>query len=271
VEVFKGKSKIILAGIIICGLAVLLAIMNQDGRHWHVAARPTNALKRIIFSTNGKITPDWLGQKLRIRKEANLFTLNIGQIKEFLENIPQVKMAFVEKRFPDTLCIRIEERIPLLRVCVNIHGKKKMLFVDAADGEFFSPVCYKKSDIANILPADLTLQADTHGPFSLLPIVGIETIGKFISTLKNNFPNIWEIVKFIDLRNYDSRPGAAWASINLHLKNGIVVVCGTQDFDNQLLRLDYLITRKCVNELQNIKKINLFPSNSALIERKYAP
>jgi cell division septal protein FtsQ len=74
------------------------------------------------------------------------------------------------------------------------------------------------------------------------------------------------MIKFIDLRNYDSRPGAVWSTIDLHMKNGIVVILGPQNFELQLMRLDYLWHEKCADTLYRVKRINISTVDDATIE-----
>ncbi|MDR0742125.1 MAG: FtsQ-type POTRA domain-containing protein [Puniceicoccales bacterium] len=228
----------------------------------------TNELKKVIFKTNGKIISPWLAHELHIRKGTDLFSLNISSMRERLETIPQIRDVFIEKRYPDALYVKINECVPMLKLVANVGGKKKLLLVDEEDGRIFPPICYGPEDILDLLPVNLTLKTKKTSKLQFLPQVGISTVKEFITTLKGEFPDIFQSIKFLDLRNYDCRPGAVWSTIELHLKNEIVVVLKPQDFHLQLMKLDYLINEKCKHNLNRIKKITISSSDNAILEYK---
>jgi hypothetical protein len=185
---------------------------------------PINELKRVIFSTNGKITSRWAANELAIKRRCDLFALDIFAMKRQLENVSQIKKVFIEKRYPDTLFIKVEERSPILKVAIRANGETKLFLIDGADGQIFNPIGYSRQEIADILPVDMLLQTAGKGTLQFLPLKGAPLIKEFVTTMKNSFPNIFNEVKFINLKNYDSRPKAIWSTIELSMKNGIVVV-----------------------------------------------
>jgi cell division septal protein FtsQ len=227
-----------------------------------------NELKRVIFTTNGKITAQWLARELAIKKGADLFALDISSMKTRLENLQQNRRVSIEKNSPDTLSIKNEERSPILKIAAKVNGAKKLFLIDGTDGEIFSPICYSDGDIAALLPSTMSLKQSGGKIFPFLPLKGASTVKDFISTLHNDFPEIFSMVNFVSLKNFDSRPGAVWATIELHLKNGIVVVFGTRQFGMQLMRLNYLMNEKCAGSLHRIKKINVSSPDDGVLEYK---
>ena len=103
--------------------------------------RDFNELKKVQFSTNGTITSKWLANNLELKKGLDLFDLDILELRTKLENVQQIKEVSIEKIFPDTLLIKIEERVPILKFLVIKNGQKKLLFVDKNDGEIFELIC----------------------------------------------------------------------------------------------------------------------------------
>ncbi|MDR0693477.1 MAG: FtsQ-type POTRA domain-containing protein [Puniceicoccales bacterium] len=224
-----------------------------------------NELKRVIFKTNGKITSPWLAHELHIRKGTDLFSLDISSMRERLETISQIRNVLIEKRYPDTLYVKINECVPMLKLVANIGGEKKLLLVGEEDGRIFSPICYGREDVLDLLPVNLVLKTDK---LQFLPQEGISTVRELITILKGEFLDIFQSIKFLDLRNYDHRPGAIWSTMGLHLKNGIVVVLKPQDFHLQLMKLDYLINEKCQHNLHRVKKITISSPDNAILEYK---
>ncbi|MDR1233073.1 MAG: FtsQ-type POTRA domain-containing protein [Puniceicoccales bacterium] len=265
-----GKWKIFLLAVFVSfGVALAVAgfVFCKKPNIFHPSSIPSaNELRRVIFQTNGKITSAWLAHELHIRKGTDLFSLDISSMRERLETISQIRNVFIEKRYPDVLYIKINECIPLLKLIANVGGEKKLLLVDTEDGRIFSPICYGREDVLGLLPVNLILKTKNRSQF--LSQAGMPTVKELIATLKDEFPDISQSVKFLDLRNYDHRLGAIWSTIELHLKNGIVVGLKPQNFHLQLMKLDYLINEKCQHNLHRIKKITISASDDAILEYK---
>ncbi|MDR2778707.1 MAG: FtsQ-type POTRA domain-containing protein [Puniceicoccales bacterium] len=265
-------KKFLLAALVLLGIALVtegvIFFKKSNIKISSLPIPPTNELKKIIFNTDGKITPTWLAHELHLKKGTDLFALDISSMKERLETISQIRSVFIEKRYPDALFIKINECLPILKFVANINDEKKLFLVDEGDGRIFSPICYDPEDISTILPVNLVLQASDIKKLQFLPQVGISTVKELIMMLKDEFPNIFQSIKFLDLRNYDDRPGAIWSTIRLHLKNEITIVLGPQNFHIQLIKLDYLLNEKCKHNLHRIKKITISASNNAVLEYK---
>lgn len=66
----------------------------------------------ILAYLNKNLIPGEEGDKSIVPGSANLFELDIPEIREITETIPSVARAEVSRDLPDTLKIKIEERIP---------------------------------------------------------------------------------------------------------------------------------------------------------------
>ncbi|MDR1401590.1 MAG: FtsQ-type POTRA domain-containing protein [Puniceicoccales bacterium] len=267
---FRWKLKKVLLLLVAFSLFLLLVAMlffkNCNVRAFFQNAFPRNTLKSVAFSTNGKITAKWLTEMLAVEKDADLFALDIVAMEKKLKNAQQIRKVFIEKRYPDSLFLKIEERIPILKIAASVNGEKKILFIDGMDGKIFPPICYSEEDMIAILPADINIGVSNREKLQFFSLQKVAAIKELVEMLKNDFRDIFYSIKFIDLKNYDSRPGASWSKIELHLKNGIIVSLGSQRFDLQLLRLEYLLNVKCVDNLHRIKRINVASPNDAVIE-----
>jgi cell division septal protein FtsQ len=227
-----------------------------------------NKLENISFNTNGKITEKWVIDALGIKNGIDLFALDIAAMKKYLESIPQIKRVFIEKRYPNSLLIKIDERLPILKIAVKMDGKKQLFLIDELEGTVFPPLCYTRDDISKILAANLELKLDGVEKATFCPIPGVGAVKNLVDTLKNNFRDIFDLVRVIDLRNYDSRPGAVWSNMELLLNNGMIVVLAPKNFEAQLLRLDYLMNEKCKDDLHRIGSINISSPNDVVIGYK---
>lgn len=267
---YKRYFKIIIVLIVcvICSLTIygLSKVDFNFLKNFSTSSR--NELKKILFSTNGKITSEWLVHNLSIKKHVDLFKLNIVDIQKKLEQVPQVRRASIEKRYPNTLFIKLEERQAVLKVIASTDGKQELYLVDRMDGHFFRPICYDISEYDSIMPVDVTLKKSGITKFPFLPIKGIHSIVGLLTILQEEYPDILKNIKYIDLRNYDPRQGAVWSRIVLRMKNGISVIMIPHDFNIQLLRLEFLLKEKFANNLSRIKKIDVSAVNDVLVEYK---
>ncbi|MDR3144478.1 MAG: FtsQ-type POTRA domain-containing protein [Puniceicoccales bacterium] len=259
----SGKWKIFLVAAAVA-LAIIFRLRTGSPRAW---LPYSGALTRVTFSTNGRISPQWISEELHIRGGVNLLSVDIESMRMHLEKFQQIRRVAIEKRYPCELSIKLEERLPILKIAANVGGEKKLLLVDGIDGEIFSPICYSREDVSRI-PFAIFPIAESADKSKFTPLRGVDIVRDFIVTLRSDFPDIFSGVRFIDLENYDSRPGALWSTIKFHMKNGIVVVFGTQNFTLQLLRLDYLLQEKCAANLHRVKEINLSSSANAVVEYK---
>ena len=80
------------------------------------------AVTEMDYRTDGIISEiqlqDWGG----VRKGDNLLSLDLLRIKRNIELTPRVKMASVERILPDTLQVRVTERVPMAQIWVWQRG-----------------------------------------------------------------------------------------------------------------------------------------------------
>jgi cell division septal protein FtsQ len=86
-------------------------------------------LRRLAVTEGELITADLVREYTQLQEGTNLFAISIGQIRDdFLRKVPCVKALEIRRMLPDTLEIKVTERVPLARVV----GRNRAL---AADGE----------------------------------------------------------------------------------------------------------------------------------------
>ena len=84
-----------------------------------LAWSPMLSLKRVEVSTDGRLERREVLQWGGVRPGESLLRTSPSEIKERLEAHPWVDRAWVERSFPNTLRIRIQERKPVARVLVE--------------------------------------------------------------------------------------------------------------------------------------------------------
>jgi hypothetical protein len=122
--------------------------------------------------------------------------------------------------------------------------------------------------MAKLVSATVPLKPVGDGKLRFLPVEGVAAVGELISTLRSEFGDIFALLAFVDLNNYDSRSGAVWATVDLHLRGGIVVTLAPHSFYEQLLKLDFLLHTKYADGLANVRRIDLSTSKEAVVEHR---
>ena len=74
------------------------------------------SVKQLDYRTDGIITVDQLRKWAGVRSGDNLLKLDLLRIKRDIELAPRVKAASVERYLPDTLQVRVTERVPMAQI-----------------------------------------------------------------------------------------------------------------------------------------------------------
>jgi len=74
------------------------------------------AIQHIDIETDGVIALEQLRRWAGVRKEENLFALDLGRVKRDIELVPAIQSVAVERVLPNTLKIRVVEREPVAQI-----------------------------------------------------------------------------------------------------------------------------------------------------------
>lgn len=115
-------------------LAVGLWCVNQASEMWRrefVESR-AYAVGDFLFSSNGVITAKQVAQVTGLRPDQNVTHVDLRAVRESLLALPRVSAAEVERRLPNRLSIRLEERRPVawlacVRQGIHPHNSRGLL------------------------------------------------------------------------------------------------------------------------------------------------
>src|SRR5436190_7708809 len=74
------------------------------------------AIQEIDLQTDGVISLEQLRRWAGVKREQNLFALDLTRVKRDLELVPAIETAAVERVLPHTLKIRVVEREPIAQI-----------------------------------------------------------------------------------------------------------------------------------------------------------
>src|SRR3954447_10140269 len=102
-------SKIVLALVLVCG--VVLGV-RYSAKHFFFE-NPDYQLSQIDIQTDGTLQRDQILKATEIREGENIFRVNLAQVRDRLQQLPQVDEAQVLRKLPGEIDIRITERKPI--------------------------------------------------------------------------------------------------------------------------------------------------------------
>src|SRR3954447_15582373 len=102
-------SKIVLALVLVLG--VVLGV-RYSAKHFFFE-NPDYQLSQIDIQTDGSLQRDQILKATEIREGENIFRISLAQVRDRLQQLPQVDEAQVLRKLPGEIDIRITERKPI--------------------------------------------------------------------------------------------------------------------------------------------------------------
>jgi cell division protein FtsQ len=121
---------VVLAMIVVVGVTVHIGLRMLVDRV--LFNNPRYQLAKIDIEPAGHFSPRMIRQAAGLDLGENLWTLNLRQIAQDVETLPNVSSARVERHFPDRLDIHITERVPVVKIVgLDIDlGTKETFYLD---------------------------------------------------------------------------------------------------------------------------------------------
>ena len=201
---------------------------------------PDFAIQNIEIQTDGVITKDQLRRWSNVRPGANLFALDLANVRRSLEMESAIETASVEKVLPHTLRIRVTERGPIAQVdmpCMDANGnlavavtqldKNAVAMKPRDPKECVVPVTQLNPQmpvIYGLNPVKLKLGEAVPAPEAAHVSAALELIQAF---------GLSPMAGLVDLRRVDiSQPGVLIVTTG----QGSEITFALQNFDQQLRR-----------------------------------
>jgi len=256
-----GLALLLLGGLLAAAVAVF-RMQDAEGTERSIAA-PSRPIERIIFDTDGVLPEGWLGSVIELKAGTGMMEADIHALKAALEAEAQVKSARVERVFPSSLQIVIEERTPVLRLAVaGPDGKARQKLV-ARDGTIYDGVGYPRSMLAN-LPF---LEPYRHPQGAYLPLEGIERVAQLLESARRERPDLFATWRVVSLRHYSGDLDLPGQVIEIRSKLVPRIIFGAAaDFGRQLDRLDYILAYVRQRGNPSMERIDLSLRGSAAVQ-----
>lgn len=189
-------------------------------------------IRSVEIETDGFLERDWLLDYLALGAEESLLTVDLAGLKSRLEALGQVDNAEVERRFPDTLVVSLQERQPIARIAgLRANGEKLALFVDRT-GAVFECERIDPSLIRSLPFLDGIKLKKRNGGFASIP--GIEPLAELLSEAQAIAPHLYRRWRIVSLEKSDRLIVRGRMAKQIEFDAG-------SGFRDQLGRLDYII------------------------------
>lgn len=193
-------------------------------------------VRNVTLRTDGVLDQAWLTTTLALPKNISLMELDLNALRERLLANGQVRTVLLTRKFPDTLAVVIEERLPVARIKVQVGENKPEIFLVARDGVVFPGICQQEKVIETMPYLDgVPLKRTRTGGF--VPIDGMGLVADLLGTAHGNVPDLYRSWTIISLARLAS--------------DGEIIVRSTQvpqiifglreDFYRQLAQLDLIL------------------------------
>jgi cell division protein FtsQ len=105
------------------------------------AANEQYVIRHFDFVSDGQLTPAKIREFAHLEEGMNLFDVDLGDVRRELHEVAVVKTVAVTRQLPDTLRIRIKERVALARL--GADDRRHLLAIDR-DGHVLGPTSRTK-------------------------------------------------------------------------------------------------------------------------------
>lgn len=268
----KSKSllKLLSIGIVMILIGAMVYCLNSCS-HSKLAPASLASLRTPIesiqYSTTGNLTKDSILKYTHLDQPTDIMDLNIFELKHFLETIPQVKEALVERAFPNSIKIALLELVPVARIAVRQKASThpNVLYI-SKEGIVFESTYYPMYAIKDLpFLTDIRLKkVKSH----FEPLMGMDRISDFLNKAAKYKPDLYAQFKTISLKKFDPNSQQSWSIIKVHTHSQQEWIFATHLFLSQLERLEYVLQVLEKTNKRSIERIDLSLKDDVVVEFK---
>jgi cell division protein FtsQ len=219
-------------------------------------------VRQIKFQTNGSLDGQWLRSFFTFKRGIDIMDVDIFAIKHKIEQCSQIKEAHIDRQFPDTIKVIIQERIPVLRILVREGHLHREMFVDGEG------VVFPGENIAEIerkmMPflSGTTLKRLANGSYG--KVEALEKVCELLTLAKTKYWPIYAQMEVVSIEKLRKK-NVPWSKINVRCHCASAVIFRDSDFDEQLKRLSFILSTQKVRNNLPVERIDLSFGKDAVI------
>lgn len=226
-----------------------LFVMTDDFSNALMQAGRALPLKTIETESD-VLDRDWILKRLDLNRDGlNLLSLDLGAMKERLEDHPQILSAELARQLPDTLFISIEERDPIAKVLASDLERGRITLLVDAEGVVYEGVGYDRKRVRALPFLDGIRLKRNDGRFE--PIVGMDVLEGLLSEARMIAPHLYSSWKVVSME--------AWPNIVVksEFAREVVFEPSPDGYRRQLAELDYIIDHHRSRSINRVARVDL--------------
>ncbi|MDR3317366.1 MAG: FtsQ-type POTRA domain-containing protein [Puniceicoccales bacterium] len=221
-------------------------------------------LDHVEFKSNGFLTPQWVKPFLSdIRRDIDMMDIDIFAIKGKIETCFQVKKVIVQRKFPATLKIIIEERIPVLRLLISEGHLKREMLIDVEGVVFYGEGIPELERHAMPFLSGIILKKNKDGSYEKVPM--FDKVYQLLHIAKTKYWSIYVQMEVVSIEHLKKRC-VPWSKINVRCQCASAIIFKDSDFDEQLKRLDFILNTPKIRDNLPLERIDLSLGNDAVVK-----
>lgn len=241
-------------GCVVLGLSLLgyYIVKTPKAPTIHAAAA---SFINLDIQTDGVLPKPWIEFRMGLEQNLGLMQIDMNKLKQELTRFPQIKDAFIERRFPNTLCVKVQERFPVFRIKVkDVDGQSEFLMVDD-EGFVFRNIKFPESVVSQLpFLAGVDLHKSDKG---FHPIDAVPLLAELLHVARTQFPEMsrgWNVI-FADqlIRAETFTEGY----IRVRSTSVPEILFRPENFPEQLEKLEYILDSEGGPTVSSISRVNL--------------
>ena len=232
--------------LVVCGLFALGRATVREA----FVKNPRFSLRQVVVNTNGSLTAQKIVRATGLTEGENLLAIDLPQIRERIERLPEVRAATVTRDYEGTLSIQVQQRHPVAWIeC----AKQKLLPMKSGQG-------WLLDEEGVLIPCEVLVKA-----YLRLPVIRTERLTEVAAGTRVNNVEVsaaLQLLAAMERQLDDDREEIAVIeipnaySLVTKFHDSSAVTFGVDDLDDQLVR-HTLIRRQARQQGWQIATLNL--------------
>ncbi|MGC9450291.1 MAG: cell division protein FtsQ/DivIB [Oceanipulchritudo sp.] len=258
---FRSSLVILLLVAIVAGI-LALRYFGQVSRQPPVPMEESASLD-LTFRSDGVLTDAWFRQRFSETLDGDIRQVDVGRLKEQLEQEGQVLSASVTLTLPSDLEVVLEERVPMLRVRLRGAGGTPEVLLVARDGTIYQGAQYPPETLKS-LPGVAGLRIRRSGG-RYVRLQGLEVVADLLGRAREQLPALFRHWRVIDLSDWNPELDYRPSLVRVRSSHIEEIVFSTDGINEQLERLGGILYHVQRYQLGQPKSIDLSFGDEAVI------
>lgn len=243
------KLVVVIVAIVALGVGAKLFLETEDVSSALTEAGRALPLK-MVETESDVLDREWILHRLDLNREGlNLLTLDLGEMKQTLENYPQIRSAELARQLPETLFVSIEEREPIAKIIASDVDRARITLLVDQEGVVYEGIGYDSKLVRSLPSLDGIRLKRKDGGFE--PISGMDVLEDLLTEARTLAPHLYRSWKVVSME--------AWPNIVVKSDFAKETVFGTTQggYRRQLAKLDYIIDHNKSRSVYRVARVDL--------------